>query len=168
MTITLNGSTGINTPADTVTGNVTIGGTLAVTGATTVGGTSVVAVAPGTNGNILTSNGSAWTSAAPAGGGVTSAVAGNGITVSAATGAVTISQDFYTGTNAANTSYPISSYILVDGTTRTIAASSTIYIDGNDNTRFGAAGSTSLTGTWRSRGTLYSDGRNGVVFQRTA
>jgi hypothetical protein len=48
-------------------------------------------VAPGSNGNILTSNGSTWTSAAPAGGGVTSAVAGNGIAVSGATGAVTFS-----------------------------------------------------------------------------
>ena len=34
MTIILNGSTGITTPADTVTGNETVGGTLAVTGAT--------------------------------------------------------------------------------------------------------------------------------------
>lgn len=51
------------------------------TGATTLtannvilgNGTSVVqVVAPGSNGNILTSNGSTWTSAAPAGGGVTS------------------------------------------------------------------------------------------------
>jgi hypothetical protein len=46
-------------------------------------------VAPGSNGNVLTSNGSTWTSSAPAGGGVTSAVAGNGISVSGATGAVT-------------------------------------------------------------------------------
>jgi hypothetical protein len=36
MSIILNGSTGITTPADTVTGNETVGGTLAVTGATTL------------------------------------------------------------------------------------------------------------------------------------
>jgi hypothetical protein len=55
-------------------------------------GTSAVQfVAPGTTGNLLTSNGTTWTSAAPPAGGVTSAVAGNGIAVSGATGAVTIS-----------------------------------------------------------------------------
>lgn len=70
MAITLNGSTGITTPADTVTGNATVGGTLTVTGATTVGGVAVVAVAPSTSGNVLTSNGTAWTSAAPSGGGL--------------------------------------------------------------------------------------------------
>jgi hypothetical protein len=53
-------------------------------------GTSALqVVAPGTTGNLLTSNGTTWTSAAPAG--VTSAVAGNGVAVSAATGAVTFS-----------------------------------------------------------------------------
>ena len=55
-------------------------------------GTSAVQfVAPSTTGNLLTSNGTTWTSAAPPAGGVTSAVAGNGIAVSGATGAVTIS-----------------------------------------------------------------------------
>ena len=46
-------------------------------------------VAPSTNGNVLTSNGTTWQSTAA--GGVTSAVAGNGVAVSAATGAVTFS-----------------------------------------------------------------------------
>lgn len=45
-------------------GNVAVGGTL------TVGGVAAVAVAPSTAGNVLTSNGTAWTSAAPAGGGL--------------------------------------------------------------------------------------------------
>lgn len=66
MAITLNGTTGITTPADTITGNATVGGTLTVAGATTVGGVAVVAVAPSTAGNVLTSNGSAWASTAPA------------------------------------------------------------------------------------------------------
>ena len=76
MAITLNGTTGITTPADTVTGNATVGGTLNVTGATvlgaatlgattatslSVGGVAAVAVAPSTNGNVLTSNGTIWT-----------------------------------------------------------------------------------------------------------
>jgi hypothetical protein len=47
-----------------------VAGTAALTGATTVGGVAVVAVAPSTTGNILTSNGTVWTSAAPSGGGL--------------------------------------------------------------------------------------------------
>jgi hypothetical protein len=55
-------------------------------------GTSApLTVAPSTAGNLLTSNGTTWTSAAPPSGGVSSAVAGNGIAVSGATGAVTFS-----------------------------------------------------------------------------
>jgi hypothetical protein len=41
-------------------------GNVAVGGALTVAGVAAVAVAPGTSGNLLTSNGTAWTSAAPA------------------------------------------------------------------------------------------------------
>jgi len=43
MPITLNGTTGITTPADTVTGNATVGGTLGVTGATALAATTVSA-----------------------------------------------------------------------------------------------------------------------------
>jgi hypothetical protein len=58
-------------------------------------GTSAVNfVAPGTNGNVLTSNGSTWTSAAPSGG-VTSVLAGDGIQITSTgpggQGAVTVS-----------------------------------------------------------------------------
>ena len=72
MPITLNGSTGIITPADTVTGNASVGGTLAVTGNASVGGTltlggvSAIAVAPSTAGNVLTSDGTNWNSTAVA------------------------------------------------------------------------------------------------------
>ena len=53
-------------------------------------GTSALqAVAPGSSGNVLTSNGTTWSSSAPSG--VTSAVAGNGVAVSGSTGAVTFS-----------------------------------------------------------------------------
>ena len=48
MPITLNGTTGITTPADTVTGNATVGGTLGVTGNTTLGSYSETVVAIGT------------------------------------------------------------------------------------------------------------------------
>jgi hypothetical protein len=70
------------------------------TGATTLTANNVLlgnntsalqVVAPGTSGNVLTSNGTTWVSSTPSGGGVTSAVAGNGVAVSASTGAVTFS-----------------------------------------------------------------------------
>jgi hypothetical protein len=48
MSIILNGSTGITTPADTVTGNETVGGTLAVAGDTTVAAYTETVVALGT------------------------------------------------------------------------------------------------------------------------
>jgi len=78
MSIILNGSTGITTPADSITGNATVGGTLTVTGATTLAGTTLgattatsltiggvapVAVAPGAVGNVIfTTDGSTWSS----------------------------------------------------------------------------------------------------------
>lgn len=87
---------GLGTVATESTVPVAKGGT----GATTLtannvllgNGTSALqVVAPSTSGNVLTSDGTTWTSAAPPSGGVTSAVAGNGIAVSASTGAVTFS-----------------------------------------------------------------------------
>jgi hypothetical protein len=78
------GSTGLTFSGGPVTtsGTITAGGTLAVahggTGLTTLtannvilgNGTSAVQfVAPGTSGNVLTSNGTTWTSAPPSGGG---------------------------------------------------------------------------------------------------
>jgi len=57
MSITLNGTTGVTTPGVT-------GLTTALTAAN--GGTGLTS--PGSNGNVLTSNGTAWTSTAPSGG----------------------------------------------------------------------------------------------------
>jgi hypothetical protein len=53
-----------NNIVNDASGNITVGNNLTVTGTATVGGNAVVAVTPGTSGNVLTSNGSAWTSAA--------------------------------------------------------------------------------------------------------
>ena len=129
-------------------------------------GTSALqVVAPGTTGNLLTSNGTTWTSAAPPSGGVTSLAAGNGIAVSASTGAVTVSLDFYTGTSSANTSYPIGSYLANiangDGCVYTPPdlngsfpgsglrlASGSLY--------YGPATGSAVAGTWRSRGNQLS------------
>ena len=51
-------------------GNVAVGNNLTVAGTATVAGVAAIAVAPSTSGNVLTSNGTAWTSAAPSGGGL--------------------------------------------------------------------------------------------------
>jgi hypothetical protein len=77
------GTTGLTTSGGPITssGTITLAGTLAAsnggTGATTLAANNVLlgngtsalqVVAPGTNGNVLTSNGTTWTSAAPSGG----------------------------------------------------------------------------------------------------
>jgi hypothetical protein len=70
--ISINGSQALlvdNSNNVTMTGNLTVSGTL------TVGGVAAVAVAPSTPGNVLTSNGTAWTSTAPSGGGLPAATA---------------------------------------------------------------------------------------------
>lgn len=122
-------------------------------------GTAATSVAPSTSGNLLTSNGTSWTSAAPPSSGVTSAVAGNGITVSGATGAVTISQDVYTGTNVNNTTYPVGSYVILQGVSYSRNASAIPYVPTNppyDATLFyngpNGVGATACSGTWRARG----------------
>lgn len=181
MAITLSGTTGITTPADTVTGNATVGGTLDVTGATvlgaatlgattatslSVGGVAAVAVAPGTNGNVLTSNGTAWVSSAPAssGGTVTSIATSSGITGGTITSSGTISLDLYTGTSSTYTSYPIGSWIITENpvcgctpTTYVIGLSATLYAPTTSIYKFfttSGAGRTAMTGSWRARGTL--------------
>jgi len=76
----LHPSSAVNNIVNDASGNVAVGnnltvaGTATLTGATTVGGVAAVAVAPSTSGNVLTSNGTAWTSAAPSGGTAPSAI----------------------------------------------------------------------------------------------
>lgn len=120
-------------------------------------GTSAVqTVAPGTNGNVLTSNGTTWTSAALPASGVTSVSAGNGITVSGTT-AVTVSQDIYAGTNKVNTSYPIGSYMFVSNTACTNPALTDAvpcWLESGASPRWfvNASAGAAVTGTWRWRG----------------
>jgi hypothetical protein len=96
MPIILDGTSGVTTPGITDSGNLSVAGTASITGATTLttqlgvagggtgattltannvilgNGTSAVSfVAPDTNGNILTSNGTTWSSTAPASQGMT-------------------------------------------------------------------------------------------------
>lgn len=109
--------------------------------------------ADGTNGQVLSTNGTgtlSWTTA----GGVTSVSAGNGIAVTGTT-AVTVALDFYTGSTANNTSFPIGSYLHYTSSTQyNNNASVTI----TTNTTYFSTGGTALSGTWRSRG-----GVNGTI-----
>ena len=178
-TYTVNTQTGTATTATNITGTLLVanGGTgLATLTANNVvlgAGTSAVTfVAPGSNGNLLTSNGTTWTSAAAPSGGVTSAVAGNGITVSGATGAVTISQDIYTGSSATNLSLPVGSYVIYFAPTASSVNTSVApklgsFITANDSYYASGTGGT-LSGTWRTRGIFGTFCTNGYLLQRTA
>jgi hypothetical protein len=139
--------------ADAITSG-TLGVARGGTGATTLtannvllgNGTSApLTVAPGTSGNVLTSNGTTWQSTAPAasGGTVTSITAGAGLTGGTITSSGTIALDIYSGTSASNTSYPIGSYLMEAAGTTEPTLNSTF--------------STSLTGTWRVRGSAIRD-----------
>lgn len=109
-------------------------------------GTSALqAVAPGTSGNLLTSNGTTWTSASPPAGGVTS--------LNGQTGAIT------------NTSFnAIGSYVVSFGVSGSGAVGSTIA--GSSLTKRDTAANTvsfGATGTWRFMGwneNLWSQGGN--------
>lgn len=173
-------TTGVN--ASTITA-----GTLAVaqggTGAATLtannvllgNGTSAVqVVAPGSSGNILTSNGTTWASTAPAAGGVTSVATGNGLSGGTITSTGTL-------TVACPTFNTVGSYcftkIRLDNNAGTVDAGSNYAVgSGNRQVQAGsmiqnaAAGdvstdfSTSISGTWKymgtSRGTNFGDGLN--------
>lgn len=70
MPVIIDGTTGVNTPAVSgMTTPLSVGqggtGLTTATGVLVGAGSSVSAVAAGTNGDILTSNGTTWTSAAP-------------------------------------------------------------------------------------------------------
>lgn len=86
---------------------------------------------------------------------VTSAVAGNGITVSGATGAVTISQDIYTGSNLANLSYPVGSYLACvsfNGNQVKNASAAVNNSSGDSYQFYIGGGGSAVSGTWRVRG----------------
>jgi hypothetical protein len=102
-------------------------------------------------------------------GGVTSITAGTGLTGGTITSSGTIALDYYTGTTATNTSFPIGSYLSVfmisgavnNNSSKTIYTSSSGY---TDNSGSGSA----QAGTWRARG-ITSGGCNPYfLFQRTA
>ena len=125
--------------------------------------------------DLLTSNGTAWTSVAPAPGGVTSVSAGNGIAVSGTT-AVTVALDFYTGSTTTNTSYPIGSYLVAiakpgDSSYNSSVNNSTVALKNVSGSYFTVYSGTPCAGTWRARGALTFGGcgpNSGNLCQRTA
>jgi hypothetical protein len=144
-------------------GTLTLAGTLGVqgggTGTTSLtsgavlignGISAVSSVSPGTSGNVLTSNGSAWVSQAGGAGGVTSVTgSGSGILVSPSTGAVVVQ-------NTGVTSITAGSGITVSANTGgiTISASGSA---GVSSISFGSTGltpSTATTGAVTVSGTL--------------
>ena len=102
------------------------------------GGTGLTS--PGASGNVLTSNGSGWVSAAPSGGGVSSITASTGISASSSTGAITL-------TNTGVTSLSAGSGISLSGSTGSITVSSNLTSASNTWTgtnNFGSTASTSF------------------------
>ena len=83
-------------------GNVAVGNNLTVAGTATVAGVAAIAVAPSTSGNVLTSNGTTWTSAAPTSGGSPSAIGQIPFSTNGSTYAAT--QKIVQGTAVASTS----------------------------------------------------------------
>ncbi len=169
------GNTGATT-SDVITatnaGNVTIAGSL--TAASIAGVT--VAVANGgtgqttyTNGQLLIGNttGNTLTKA--------TLTAGSGISITNGTGSITVALDYYTGSSDTNTSFPIGSYLNINGSATARNGSATLYyynFSNNSYQDFSSQG-TALAGTWRNRGTVsspvYPCGSSfTTLYQRTA
>ena len=117
----------------TTTGTLTLSGILGVQGGGTgitsltsgavligAGTAAVTSVSPSTAGNVLTSNGSAWVSQAPSGGGAVSSVSGSGsgISVSPTTGAVVVS-------NTGVTSIVAGTNVTISGATGAVTINAT-------------------------------------------
>jgi hypothetical protein len=150
-------------------------GTLAVgrggTGATTLNSAAVIIgngtsaptfVAPGSNGNILTSNGTAWTSAAPAGGGVTSLNGQTGAITNTGVGDIGgyVSSPYAITSRGGVGATSVSSGSTISGSNLRVGASvdtagTSGFSGGGPTTVVGdsqpwPAGGTTLSGTWRS------------------
>jgi len=151
------GVTGIQAVANGGTGAATLTANNVLLG----NGTSAIqVVAPGSNGNILTSNGSTWISSTPAGGGVTS--------LNGQTGAITNTTlyaigSYITGRPQDRTSYDVNTTI----------AGSSLYATGTSiyraNTTWNVAANGTVavtlinTGTWRCMSSANADNTGSVA-----
>lgn len=109
-------------------------------------------VAPGANGNILTSNGTTWVSQAPAGGGVTSLNGQTGAITNTNYGAI---GSYSPGTIASvnNTSYEPNSTIAGSSLRRrTTVGGGDNYFGAFDAWQPASAANPGFTGTWRAMG----------------
>lgn len=140
---------------------------------TVLGSLYMALVAPGSSGNILTSNGTAWTSAAPPAAGVTSVNGNTGAVTAAQVAAAATAGYGYTPANPASLNAVskdmgynnVGSYCFVRHTTsiNTITAGSTVagsslvpsglaLESGTETVKRSDNGAAALTGTWRIMG----------------
>ncbi len=149
-------------------GAVALGTTVTLTnaGVTSVTGAGTVSVSASTGAVTITGTGGSGT--------VTSVATGNGLTGGTITTSGTISLDYYTGSTAQNTSYPVGSYLWSNpgGAIPNMNATVTLYCPPNAALPYlyynasGGTASVALSGTWRSRGCGISGDM--VFAQRTA
>jgi hypothetical protein len=101
---------------------------------------------------------------------VTSVATGNGLTGGTITSSGTLSLDYYTGSDGNNTSYPVGSYIVTQGSETSIARNTSATLRYSGTTNFSPNGGTVISGTWRARGSLVFLGcaNQGNLWQRTA
>lgn len=160
--------TGLTTPLTVAQGGIGAA-TLTANNVLLGNGTSAPqTVAPGTSGNVLTSNGTTWTSTAPSG--VTSVATGNGLSGGTITSTGTLSI-------AAPSAFSVGSYavgvITSYSSGQNLSAGSSYSGFGTLNTTSGANGFTSRSGTWMALGNITSTGVNCnswvvALFVRTA
>jgi hypothetical protein len=84
--------------------------------------------------------------------GVTSITAGDGLTGGVITTSGTIALDYYTGSTSNNTSFPLGSYVIIRNNTNSAIATSLICKVSSGANAFTPDGTSTVAGTWRSRG----------------
>jgi hypothetical protein len=130
-------------------------------------GTSALqVVAPGTNGNVLTSNGTTWQSTAPAAGGVTSLNGQTGAITDTNLGAIGSYISAVRAVTAGSPNSSLSANSTIAGSSLRYGWSASAVYGGlasafQGTSRFGTnnsvynSGGSSLSGTWRNLGTAY-------------
>jgi hypothetical protein len=161
MSITLNGTTGITAPTGaplTAANGGTGAATLTANNVLLGNGTSAVQfVAPGTNGNVLTSNGTTWASTAPSGG-VTSVNSQSGAVVTTSLYSIGMT---IAGRPADGSDYSVGYTIAGSSLYSTPIWESSYYVAGGGFYLGGVpitSGTLINTGSWRAVTRCYGDG----------